>query len=158
MDPCRDARPRVLFALLASAIAAAGCSAPEHVDTTTVAATVQRREQFRDRLRDSLGNRYDAPLPVGSAEEIQRGSRLYDLLCSACHGPTGDGNGRSAQVLTTRPPDLTDPTTASFFSDQAKLKIIADGIPATPMFGWSLAMEDNEQIAVLHFMNTLVQR
>ena len=149
MDSYRKAPGRLLVVLLASALAGAGCSAPERVDP--------RREQLRDRLRASLGDRYDAPLPAGTIEEIQRGARLYDTLCRACHGPTGNGNGESARVLTIQPADLTDPTTASFFSDQAKLKIIAEGIAETPMIGWSRMLEDNEQIALLHFMNTLVR-
>ena len=157
MDSYREARRRVLVVLLASAIAGAGCSAPERLDTTTAAADKERRERLRDRLRGSLGDRYDAPLPAGTLEEIQRGSRLYDTLCRACHGPTGKGNGRSARMLTIEPPDLTRPITASFFSDQAKLKIIAEGIAETPMIGWSRMLEEKEQIAVLQFMNTLVR-
>ncbi len=143
--------------MLASAVAGAGCSAPERLDTTTAAAAEERRERFRDRLRGSLGDRYDAPLPAGTVEEIQRGSKLYDTLCRACHGSTGKGNGRSARMLTIQPPDLTEPITASFFSDQAKLKIIAEGMAETPMIGWSRMLEENEQIAVLHFMNSLVR-
>jgi len=60
-------------------------------------------------------------------------------------------------MLTIQPPDLTDPSTASFFSDRARLKIIAEGIDETPMIGWSRMLEENEQIALLHFMNTLVR-
>ncbi len=157
MDSYREARRRVLVVLLASAVAGAGCSAPERLDTTTAAATEKRRERLRDRLRDSLGDRYDAPFPAGTAEEIQRGSKLYDTLCRACHGPTGNGNGISARMLTIQPPDLTDPGTAAFFSDQAKLKIIADGIAETPMIGWNGMLDENEQLAVLHFMNSLVR-
>ena len=143
-------RRRVLIViLLASAIAGAGCSAP--------APEPERRERVRDQLRASLGDRYDAPLPAGTADDIRHGSDLYDVLCRSCHGPTGNGNGKSARALAIQPPDLTDPSTASFFSDQAKLKIIAEGIAETPMIGWSRMLEENEQIAVLHFMNTLVR-
>ncbi len=157
MNSFREARRWVLVALLASAAAGVGCSAPERPEETRGAAAEERRERLRDRLRGNLGDRYDAPLPAGTVEEIRRGSRLYDTLCRACHGPTGKGNGRSARMLTIQPPDLTDPSTASFFSDQAKLKIIAEGIDETPMIGWSRMLEENEQIALLHFMNTLVR-
>ena len=157
MNAYRKTRRRVLVVLLASALAGAGCSAPEHDDTATAAAADHRREQLRDRLRSNLGDLYDAPLPTGTVEEIQHGSRLYETLCQSCHGPMGNGNGRSARMLTIRPPDLTDPSTASFFSDQAKLRIIGEGIAETPMIGWSGVLEENEQIAVLRFMNTLVR-
>jgi cytochrome c len=156
MDSHRTVRRRVLVLLLASAIAG-GCSAPESLDTHAAAATVERREQFRGRLRSRLGDRYDAPLPAGTIEEVQRGSKLYDMLCRACHGPTGRGNGRSARMLTSQPPDLADPGTASFFSDQAKLEIIAEGIDETSMIGWSRMLDEKERIAVLHFMNTLIR-
>ena len=149
--------PLVLVVLLASALAGTGCSAPERLDRTTATTADPRRELLRDRLRSNLGDRYDAPLPAGTVEEIHPGAKLYDTLCGACHGPTGNGNGKSAQMLAIEPPDLTDPGTASFFSDQAKLKIIAEGIAETPMIGWSRMLEEREQIAVLHFMNTLVR-
>ena len=68
MDSYREARRRLLAILLASVVTGAGCSAPEPLDTTTTAAADQRREQIRDRLRSSLGDRYDAPLPAGTCE------------------------------------------------------------------------------------------
>jgi cytochrome c len=157
MDSYGKARRRVLVVLLASAVAGAGCSAPERLDTTEATATRERRDRLRDRLQRSLGDRYDAPLPAVNLEEIQRGSKLYDALCRACHGSTGKGNGRSARILAVQPPDLADPSTASFFSDQAKLKIVAEGIAETPMIGWSRMLEEKEQIAVLRFMDTLVR-
>ena len=60
-------------------------------------------------------------------------------------------------MLTSQPPDLADPGTASFFSDQAKLEIIAEGIDETSMIGWSRMLDEKERIAVLHFMNTLIR-
>ena len=157
MDSYREARRWALVILLASAVAGTGCSTPERLDTTQRAAADQRRERLRDWLRGSLGDRYDAPLPAVNLEEIQRGSKLYDALCRACHGSTGKGNGRSARILAIQPPDLADPSTASFFSDQAKLKIVAEGIAEAPMIGWSRMLEEKEQIAVLRFMDTLVR-
>ena len=148
---------RQALVLLLAAVVAGGCSAPESLDTHTSAAAVERRERLRDRLRSRLGNRYDAPLPAGTLEEVQHGSKLYDMLCRSCHGPTGRGNGRSARMLTTQPPDLADPGTASFFSDQAKLEIIAEGIDETSMIGWSRMLDEKERIAVLHFMKTLTR-
>ncbi len=150
-------RRGVLAVWLASAVAGAACSAPERLDTNNAASADRRREQLRDQLRSSLGDRYDAPLPAATIDQLGRGSSLYDMLCRACHGPTGKGNGRSARMLAIQPPDLTDPSMASFFSDRAKLTIIAEGIAETPMIGWSRMLEEEDQLAVLHFMDTLIR-
>lgn len=148
---------RVLLAWIAGTIVGAGCAAPESSDTRHALAVEQRREQLRERLVASLGDRYDEPLADASIDQIRGGSALYDLLCRSCHGPTGRGNGRSARMLLVPPPDLADPATASFFSDQAKLKIIADGVEGSPMIGWGRMLSEEERISVLQFMNTLVR-
>jgi high-affinity iron transporter len=140
--------------LLAIALAGTGCSpapAPE------AAPDHERRQRLREQLRSRLGDRYDAPIPQGSTASLEQGARLYDLLCRACHGPTGRGNGRSARSLPEQPPDLADPREAAFFSDQAKLAIIAEGVAGTPMIGWSAILAEEERIAVLQFMQTLVR-
>ena len=46
------------------------------------------------------------------------------------------GKGRIARLLPIAPGDLTDPERAAFFSERARLAIIADGIAGTPMVGW----------------------
>ena len=43
--------------------------------------------------------------PVAQSEEI--GRRLYENLCSNCHGFEGKGYGRLARLLTVPVPDLT---------------------------------------------------
>jgi len=153
----RQAQRHAVVWLLTAVVAGAGCTAPEPAVGEMTVTTDPRREQLRDRLRDGLGERYDAPLPAAATDEIRHGSRIYDILCRACHGPTGKGNGRSARMLTLQPPDLSDPGTAAFFSDRAKLQIIATGIADTPMIGWSRVLEEQERIAVLQFMNTLIR-
>lgn len=147
---------RTVILLLAAALGVTGC-APSEQERAPEPPAGQRRADFRETLRAKLGTEYDALLPPATDESIRHGSRLYDLLCRACHGPTGTGNGRSGRLLTIAPPDLTDPGNASFFSDRAKLAIIADGIDGTPMIGWSVMLAESERIDVLHFMNTLVQ-
>lgn len=151
MKRFRNVRPGPVGVLIALAIGAVGCSA------TSVDPSQQRRERFREELRQSLGDRYDAPLPAITPEEIRRGAALYEALCRSCHGPRGRGNGKSAQILKIRPPDLSDPRAAAFFSNQARLKIIAEGIPGTPMIGWDRMLNESDRIAVLHFMNGLVR-
>jgi mono/diheme cytochrome c family protein len=157
MDSLRGTRRWLRIVWLAAAVAGSACSAPDRVETNAAASDDSRRGQLRERLRERLGDRYDAPLPATDMDQLRRGSVLYDQLCRSCHGPTGKGNGRSARMLTIQPPDLTDPITASFFSERAKLLIVAEGIAETPMIGWSRMLQEEEQVAVLRFMDTLVR-
>jgi cytochrome c len=115
----------------------------------------ERRERLRAALRAELGQRYDQPIPPPAPEAVERGTRIYDMLCESCHGRTGRGNGRSARLLAIEPPDLTDPAQAGFFSDSAKLQIIADGLPGTPMIGWKSMLSEQERLDVLQFMRSL---
>ena len=143
--------------LLFVSLVGAGCSAPPPPTAEPGLSDEERRSSVRDQLRASLGNDYDAPLPEATSEQIQRGAKLYGMLCQACHGPTGRGNGRSARMLAIQPKDLADPEIASYFSDRAKLAIIDEGIEGTPMIGWGRMLDEAEQIDVLQFMNTLVR-
>ena len=124
---------------------------------TTARKIGPRVELHREQLRTSLGERYDVPLEVATLEQIRHGAKLYDKLCRACHGRSGRGDGRSAAMLLVVPPDLADPRTASFFSDQAKLAIIAEGVTGTPMLRWGGVLDERDQIAVLQFMRTLIR-
>ena len=154
-----DMRRSIRLFLLGCAIAAtAGCLPAPPPEDSGPSLPDPRREQFRDELRGRLGDEYDAQVAEGNIEQIRHGSKLYDTLCRACHGPTGKGNGRSARLLEIRPQDLSDPRTASFFSNRAKLQIIAEGIAGTPMIGWERMLREEEQLAVLQFMNSLIKQ
>jgi len=45
--------------------------------------------------------------PLGS-EAVAAGQALYEERCSACHGPTGLGDGPAAAALDPKPPILKD--------------------------------------------------
>lgn len=45
------------------------------------------------------------PIPADRAS-IERGGKLFQTHCAACHGPRGRGDGPAAAALTPRPPDL----------------------------------------------------
>ena len=40
-------------------------------------------------------------------ERVDFGKREFDANCATCHGPSGKGNGPITDLLTKRPPDLT---------------------------------------------------
>lgn len=39
--------------------------------------------------------------------DVTEGENLYRLYCAACHGPTGEGNGPTAELMTLDVTDLT---------------------------------------------------
>jgi mono/diheme cytochrome c family protein len=138
---------------MAVALLAGGCSGPpEQVDEPGQ----PRRAALRERLRAELGSAYDRPLPPASPEQLSRGAELYDLLCEACHGIGGKGDGRSAPALAVPPADLSDPAQRSFFSERAKLEIVRQGIPGSAMIGWAGMVTDEESLGLVHFLGELV--
>ena len=96
------------------------------------------------------------PLPAAATEQIQHGAKIYGMLCQSCHGRKAGGNGRSARMLAIPPPNLSNPETAFFFSDRAKLEIIANGTENTAMIGWKGMLDERERLDILLFMNTLI--
>jgi mono/diheme cytochrome c family protein len=46
-------------------------------------------------------------LGTESAESAEYGKKLYGRYCSACHGPSGKGDGVVAQFMRPHPADLT---------------------------------------------------
>jgi mono/diheme cytochrome c family protein len=151
----REHRQRLAIAVIVGAtLLLPGCFAPSPESASD--PDTERRAAFRDRLRLSLGEDYGTPLEQPGTEQIQRGAKLYGILCQSCHGRKAGGNGRSARMLPVAPPDLSDPATAFFFSDRAKLEIIANGVERTPMIGWKGMLDERERLDILLFMNTLI--
>lgn len=44
--------------------------------------------------------------PTAAADEVAQGRAIYLQYCASCHGPTAEGNGPMAQILTTPPANL----------------------------------------------------
>jgi mono/diheme cytochrome c family protein len=45
--------------------------------------------------------------PLGAAEKVATGQRIYERECATCHGAEGKGDGETATYLTPQPQDLT---------------------------------------------------
>ncbi len=68
------------------------------------------------------------PVPADAAS-IARGQELFNINCTACHGPQGKGNGPVANFLQNKKPiDLTGPIGLSL-SDGAIFMTISNGTP-----------------------------
>ena len=80
------------------------------------------------------------PVPVTRAL-LERGSRRFEAICAACHGPLGDGRSPVAdRMIRRRPPSLL----AHFSSDRIFL-VIGEGYGLMPRF--PLPAEDRWAVA-----------
>lgn len=114
------------------------------------------RAALRAALREQLGDAYDEVIAPPSAAQLEAGARLYAQMCASCHGATGLGDGPAAKALVAPPGDLSDPVRAAFLSDRARLQIVRDGIPGTPMVGWQAVLDDGQVLEVFHHVRSLV--
>lgn len=72
-----------------------------------------------------------------SAIDLAKGGRLFQVHCASCHGVRGEGD---------RGPSLDGPHHLRAPTDEAFLKIIANGIPGTEMPRFTLADEESASI------------
>jgi mono/diheme cytochrome c family protein len=96
---------------------------------------------------------YLQQLPALAWTEVNRGREVYDSLCAACHGLYGRGDGLGARSLPSPPRDLSAPTYQQQVSDEALLRIIADGKGAMP--GTADVLTAHEVRAVIAFVRVL---
>ena len=85
-----------------------------------------------------------ATVPVSSAI-LEQGRAYYVQLCMACHGARGDGQGEWAYRVTPRPANLRS-ARARGRSDDHLDRLIREGLPGTPMIGYSLSAAQRRQL------------
>lgn len=114
------------------------------------------------------GPRFTEPMVLGgqevSAEVLERGSKVYALYCSSCHGRDGSGQGNAARSLSTKPRDFrqadfkyksTDGDALP--TDEDLLGTVLGGRVDTGMPAWNgLTPEDRQ--AVVHYIKTFSPR
>ena len=88
--------------------------------------------------------------------DLEQGRTIYERHCADCHGSEGRGDGRLAISLSPRPGNLISAQTSAK-SDQELLKIIAKGRPRTAMGGWDERLSQEDQVAVLAYIRSLVK-
>jgi mono/diheme cytochrome c family protein len=88
--------------------------------------------------------------------DLEQGRAIYERHCADCHGPEGRGDGRLAISLSPRPGNLVSAQTSAK-SDQELLKIIAKGRPRTAMGGWDDRLSQEDQVAVLAYIRSMVK-
>ena len=97
--------------------------------------------------------RHVRSLPSIPWQQVKDGQDIYDELCIACHGIYGRGDGTLASSLPFPPRDLNTPPYQSQVSDEALMRIIAEGKGAMP--GASEVLTDKDIRAVVAFVRLL---
>jgi mono/diheme cytochrome c family protein len=86
--------------------------------------------------------------PAAPAGALDVGARVYAANCTQCHGEHGGGDGFSAASLPIAP--------ANFQRQQPSLdyalQVLASGVPGTPMAPWTSRLNDQELLAVAHYV------
>lgn len=85
--------------------------------------------------------------------DIDRGEKVYDLLCLSCHGVYGRGDGPLATTVAVRPRDLLTPPYQQQVTDEILFQRISDGHGAMPGTADVLSVEDRH--AVVRFIRLL---
>lgn len=89
---------------------------------------------------------------AGNAERLAHGKLLFQVYCASCHGSDGHGDGPSAQSLKPPPRDFSRGAWRFGTSPAALRKVIADGIPGTPMPGMGRSLSPQDLDALLAFV------
>lgn len=86
------------------------------------------------------------PFAVGVKGDPAKGGVFFHANCAECHGHSGNGRGRRADMIVPKPLDFTKPETRRSF-DRGKLFLsISRGVPGTTMPAWSKVL-NSQQIA-----------
>jgi len=106
-----------------------------------------------------------AAVPDGVKKDLlEKGKKVYFKRCVWCHGIEGGGDGPSADRLFTRPRNFLQGTFKIRTTDSGELPMEADliktvknGLPGSAMPAWGEFLAEDEIIAVVNFVKTLVQ-
>lgn len=86
-----------------------------------------------------------------------RGKSVYEHHCQKCHGPTGRGDGPSADSLKIPPANFQ--RFQSFLkSDEELLRTIEHGVVYSPMHSWRGQLTDGEMQDAVAYIRLLSQR
>jgi mono/diheme cytochrome c family protein len=90
-----------------------------------------------------------------TADSVAAGRRVYQRMCSRCHGPAGKGDGSSTS--TTPPSDLTDQTWEYGSTDGELFTVIHDGV-SIDMDGYAQRISDTDIWNVVNYLRSLAEK
>jgi mono/diheme cytochrome c family protein len=127
------------YKVLVRSLAAAGFTAAVALTSTILVA-------------DSTGAKNPAARDPAS---LAAGRQLYATNCAACHGATGQGNGKMAHDLETEPADLTDSDSISG-NEGALFRQISQA--RKPMPSYEKLLTPQERWQIVSYVKTLPAR
>ena len=106
-----------------------------------------------------------AGVPDGVKKDLlEKGKKVYFKRCVWCHGVEGGGDGPSAERLYTRPRNFIQGTFKIRTTDSGELpmesdliKTVKNGLQGSAMPAWGEFLAEDEIVAVVNFVKTLVQ-
>jgi cytochrome c peroxidase len=101
----------------------------------------------------SLASTPQSP-PVLSESDLETGRRLYAESCARCHGPDGRGLTRKAQLLATKPADLTAPALRSA-PDADLVRSVRHGPPGSTEHSFVDELDEDEVFRVVGYVRKL---
>jgi len=105
-----------------------------------------------------------APVFVFADDVINVGQDVYLKYCVGCHGEKGDGKGKAASLLVTKPRDFTkgifefkSTSQGSLPLDEDLMRTITKGLPGNSMPAFVLVPE-KERLAVIEYIKTFSEK
>lgn len=101
--------------------------------------------------------------PVLTKQLFQRGEKLYQKQCAACHGPQGAADGKAAYLLYPKPRDFTRDkfrlisTTTMTATDEDLFKTITRGMPGSAMPPWE-HLSESDRWALVYYVRYLSEK
>jgi mono/diheme cytochrome c family protein len=96
---------------------------------------------------------------TGMADPAAAGKKHYDMLCTACHGPAGAGDGAAAAALNPKPRNFQDAAFWKGVTDDHLKKVIGKGgmaVGKSPlMAGFAGSLTPAQIDEVIAFLKTL---
>ncbi len=102
-----------------------------------------------------------AARPALTDKLLEQGKELYEQNCLACHGDTGQGDGKAAYLLLPKPRDFSDPQRKfnrkntppkNLPGDDDLFKTVSDGLLGSSMPPWKDYLSGEERWAVVEFL------
>ena len=103
------------------------------------------------------------PDPI-KKDMLEKGKKVYFKRCVWCHGVEGGGDGPSAERLFTRPRNFIQGTFKIRVTDSGELPMdinlintVKNGLQGSAMPAWGEFLAEDEILAVVQFVKSLVQ-